>query len=150
MFWLGGFLGLEPRSIGIALAEGLHDCGRRAVPFWIIYTGICLTSEACVWVNINSSSFQDVKHAPSRSFKRTTGQLDASWARYLTRSDTPPDQELPRQVFSWFSSALPDEFRDGLLKTDELFFPPSPFQVTIQSTTVYNLFHVLVTTVYLV
>jgi hypothetical protein len=24
-FWLGGFLGVGPRSVGIALAEGLHD-----------------------------------------------------------------------------------------------------------------------------
>jgi hypothetical protein len=30
---------------GIILAEGLHDWGRRAVPLFQLYPGICLTTE---------------------------------------------------------------------------------------------------------
>jgi hypothetical protein len=29
----------------ITSAEGLHDWGRRAVPLFLLYTGICLTTE---------------------------------------------------------------------------------------------------------
>jgi hypothetical protein len=30
---------------GVILAEGLHDLGRRAVPLFQLYAGICLTTK---------------------------------------------------------------------------------------------------------
>jgi hypothetical protein len=51
--WRNGYLGVEPRRMGslwlkaseaweIVLAEGLHDWGRRAVPLFQLYPGICV------------------------------------------------------------------------------------------------------------
>jgi hypothetical protein len=48
-FWLDGFLTVGPTSVRIALAEGLHDCGRRIVPLLNYVLG-CKTCSFRTWL----------------------------------------------------------------------------------------------------